>query len=199
MEGIYFYIFFWMIWIIATFFMKKTERRTKLAAATLMTMALSRFGMNIGSFRVTLSFLFLLVSAYYLLAARQAVWNLAYMFLATITITFAYTSFRLLALCDPIWIWTNPTWMMAIILLIISFMFYRDMVARFLCLIIGSCQGDVLYAFVLKSFSFPYIIGSFSFFDTISVCCFCLLGWTLLEQLPLHVDLKKTAKGTKQT
>lgn len=41
MEGIYFYSFFWIIWIIATFFMKKSAWRTMLAAASLITIILS--------------------------------------------------------------------------------------------------------------------------------------------------------------
>jgi hypothetical protein len=198
-EGVYFYWCSWVCWIFATFFMKKTKKRTVLAASVLITIILSAYNVTIGLFSVTFSFLFILFFAYYFVAKKTG-WKLVYMFMATITVTLAYVSFHLLALVDPVWVWMDETWMLAMILMFVCLMFYHDVVSRLLSVIIGSCQGDILYAFVLKRFSFPYVIGSFSFLDALMISCTCIFVWSLLEQLPLYVDtMQKQIKRIKQS
>jgi hypothetical protein len=197
MKGLYFYSFFWMIWMIATFFMKKTRQRTMLAAISLITIILSSVSLYIGSFHVTLSFLFLFfVSCYF--AAKQTRRKLLYLVIAALTIAFAYTSIQLFVLFDPVWIWMDRTWMIAVMLFIICFLFYENIQLRLLCLIIGSCQGEVLYSIISKRVAFSYVIGSFSFLDTISISAFCLLIWTLFEHIAVYVDGKKQIRGTRQ-
>ncbi|WP_244403276.1 hypothetical protein [Parageobacillus sp. KH3-4] len=198
MEGIYFYFFFWMLWVISTFFMQKTRQRTMLAAAALIAIILSSVSLHIGSFHVTLSFLFLFFLSCYFVA-KQTCWKLLYMVIAALTIAFAYTSFQLLSLFDPVWIWMDRTWMLAMVLVVICLLFYENIQSRLLCLIIGACQGETLYSIISKKVSFSYVIGSFSFLDTVSVSAACLLIWALFEQIAVHVSGKKQIKGTKQS
>ena len=197
MEGIYFYSFFWIIWMIATFFMKKTRQRTMVAAIALITIILSSASLYVGSFQVTLSFLFLFFLSCYF-AAKQTRRKLLYLVIAALTIAFAYASFQLLALFDPVWIWMDRTWMLALMLFIICFLFYENIQSRLLCLMIGSCQGEMLYSIVSKRVSFSHVIGSFPFLDTVSISAFCLLIWTLFEQIAVYVDGKKQIRGTRQ-
>ncbi|AEH47430.1 YphA family membrane protein [Parageobacillus thermoglucosidasius] len=198
MEGIYFYFFFWILWIISTFFMEKTRQRTMLAAAALIAIILSSVSLHIGSFHVTLAFLFLFCFACYF-AAAQTCRKLLYMVIAALTTAFAYASFQLLALFDPVWIWMDRTWMLAMALVIICLLFYENIQSRLLCLVIGGCQGETLYSIVSQKVSFSHVIGSFSFLDTVSISAFCLLIWSLFEQITMHVSSKKTIKGTKQS
>jgi hypothetical protein len=197
MEGLYFYSFFWLIWMIATFFMKKTRQRTMLAASALITIILSSVSLYIGGFQVTLSFLFLFFLSCYF-AAKQTLRKLLYLAIAALTIAFSYASFQLLVLFDPVWIWMDRAWMLAMILFIICFLFYENIQSRLLCLIIGSCQGEMLYSIITKRVSLSYVIGSFSFLDTVSISAFCLLIWTLLEQIAVYVNEKKQIRGTRQ-
>lgn len=197
MEGLYFYCFFWLVWMIATFFMKKTRQRTMVAAIALITIILSSASLYVGSFQVTLSFLFLFFLSCYF-AARQTLRKLLYLVIAALTIAFSYASFQLLALFDPVWIWMDRTWMLALMLFIICFLFYENIQSRLLCLITGSCQGEMLYSIVSKRVSFSHVIGSFPFLDTVSISAFCLLIWTLFEQIAVYVDGKKQIRGTRQ-
>jgi hypothetical protein len=197
MEGIYFYLFFWIIWIIATFFMKKSAWRTMLAAASLITIILSSISLYIDGFRITLSFCFLFFLSCYF-AAKQTRWQLLYMVIASLTIAFAYTSFQLLVLFDPVWIWMDRTWMLAMVLVILCFLFYENIHSRLLCLVIGGCQGEMLYSIISQKISLSSIIGSFSFLDIMSVSASCILIWALFEQIPVYVDSKKQIKGTRQ-
>ncbi|NUK31248.1 hypothetical protein HT574_14445 [Parageobacillus sp. VR-IP] len=198
MDGIYFYSFFWIVWVIATFFMKKTAWRTMVAAVALITIILSSVSLNIGGFQITLSFLFLFfLSCYY--AAKQSRRKLVYMAIAVLTIAFAYTSFQLLVLFDPVWIWMDRTWMLAIILLILCFLFYENIQSRLLCLVIGSCQGEMLYSIISHKISFSYIIGSYTFLDMVSLSACCMFIWALVDHIPVYIDGKKSIRGTRQS
>jgi hypothetical protein len=197
MDGIYFYSFFWMVWVIATFFMKKTVWRTMVAAVALITIILSSVSLNIGGFQITLSFLFLFfLSCYY--AAKQSRRKLVYMAIAVLTIAFAYTSFQLLVFFDPVWIWMDHRWMLAILLVILCFLFYENIQSRLLCLVIGSCQGEMLYSIISQKISFSYIIGSYSFLDTLSLSACCMFIWALVDYIPVYIDGKKPIRGTRQ-
>jgi hypothetical protein len=197
MDGIYFYSFFWIVWVIATFFMKKTAWRTMVAAAALITIIFSSVSLNIGGFQITLSFLFLFfLSCYY--AAKQSRRKLVYMAIAVLTIAFAYTSFQLLVFFDPVWIWMDHRWMLAILLVILCFLFYENIQSRLLCLVIGSCQGEMLYSIISQKISFSYIIGSYSFLDTLSLSACCTFIWALVDYIPVYIDGKKPIRGTRQ-
>jgi hypothetical protein len=198
MEGLYFYSFFWGLWLVATFFMKKTSRRTMLAAVALITIILSSVSLYIGSFRITLSFLFLFFLSCYFVA-KQGRWELLYMAIAALTVAFAYTSFQLLVLFDPVWIWMDRTWMLAIILLILCFLFYENIQSRLLCLVIGSCQGEMLYSIISHKVSFSSIIGSYSFLDMVSLSACCMFIWALVDHIPVYIDGKKSIRGTRQS
>ncbi|WP_017436771.1 YphA family membrane protein [Saccharococcus caldoxylosilyticus] len=197
MDGIYFYSFFWIVWVIATFFMKKTAWRTMVAAVALITIILSSVSLNIGGFQITLSFLFLFfLSCYY--AAKQSRRKLVYMAIAVLTVAFAYTSFQLLVFFDPVWIWMDHRWMLAILLVILCFLFYENIQSRLLCLVIGSCQGEMLYSIISQKISFSYIIGSYSFLDTLSLSACCTFIWALVDYIPVYIDGKKQIRGTRQ-
>lgn len=56
MEGMYFYLFFWSVWLVATFFMKKTAVRTKLAVFALFMISSASLTVEVGSIHVALSF-----------------------------------------------------------------------------------------------------------------------------------------------
>ncbi|MBA2870159.1 hypothetical protein HNQ85_000417 [Anoxybacillus calidus] len=200
MDGIYFYWFSWMLWVIYTFLMKKDKVRTLFAVTLLILITISIYETTIGSFQLTLSYIFILFMACYF-AARRNRWQLIYMLISSIIVTLAYVSFQLFALFDPVWVFLNQTWMLAVILTIITIMLYGDFYSRLLCFIIGACQGDFLYAVILKRFSFSYVIGSLAFFDMLLISWSLMFGWFVLENASAYVDLfaQKGVKETKQS
>jgi hypothetical protein len=199
-EGVYFYWFSWMLWIIYTFFMKKDRVRILVAASLLILISLSVYEITIGSFHLTLSYIFILIVSYYFAALRRS-WRLIYMFISSAIVMLSYVSFELLALFDPVWVFMNRVWMLAVILTFITIMLYRDYYSRLLTLIIGSCQGDFLYAVILNRFSFPHLIGSLAFLDMLIVTCSFLFGLFILENMSTYIDwmMQKQVKETKQS
>ncbi|RAK22176.1 hypothetical protein B0I26_102165 [Anoxybacillus vitaminiphilus] len=200
MDGIYFYWFSWMLWVIYTFLMKKDKVRILFAVTLLMLIALSIYEISIGPFQLTLSYLFILFMAFYFAAMRSR-WQFIYMLIGSMIVTLAYVSFQLFALFDPIWVFLDRTWMLAVILTIIVILLYGGFYSRLLCFIIGSCQGDFLYAVILKRFSFPHVIGSLAFFDMLLLSWSLMFGWFVLENASAYVDLlaQKGMKETKQS
>jgi hypothetical protein len=199
-DGIYFYWFSWILWVIYTFLMKKDKVRTLFAVILLILIMLSIYEATIGSFQLTLSYLFILVMAFYFVSLKTR-WKLIYMLIGSTIVTFAYVSFQLLALFDPVWVFLNPTWMLAIILTIITCMLYHDFYSRLLCFMIGSCQGDFLYAVILNDFSFPHVIGSLAFLDMLLISWALMFGLFVLKNASIYVDLfaQKAVKETKQS
>jgi hypothetical protein len=199
-DGTYFYWFSWMFWVIYTFFMKKDKVRILFAAILLILIILSVYETAIGLFRFTLSYIFILILAYYFIALKKR-WQLIYMLIVSVVVMLAYVSFQLFALFDPVWVFMNRTWMLAVILTFITMMLYSDFYSRLLSLIIGSCQGDFLYAVILNRFSFPHLIGSLAFFDMLFISCSFLFGWFVLENISIYIDsfMQKQVKETKQS
>jgi hypothetical protein len=89
-------------------------------------------------------------------------------------------------------------WMLAILLVILCFLFYENIQLRLLCLVIGSCQGEMLYSIISQKISFSYIIGSYSFLDTLSLSACCMFIWALVDYIPVYIDGKKPIRGTRQ-
>ncbi|AOL34982.1 hypothetical protein BGM21_10965 [Geobacillus thermoleovorans] len=65
MEGAYFYFFFWALWIAATFLMKKTVERTKLAAFSLFMISSASMTVKISPIHMAASFFVLFFSSCY--------------------------------------------------------------------------------------------------------------------------------------
>ncbi|MBR2516703.1 hypothetical protein [Geobacillus sp.] len=198
MEGTYFYLFFWFIWIVATFLMKKTGERTRLAAFALVMISSASLTVEIGVVRATLAFFVLfLCSCYAAIEWRPC--RLPFLALSASGLAFAYAAFRLLALFDPVWIWLDGQWMLAWWLVIVSSLFHRRFAARLLCLAFGGCQGEAVYAMAIHRMAPDYVLGSFSFFDAAAISASCLLIWEMIRFLSLQLEEKRPVRRARQS
>jgi hypothetical protein len=186
-EGIYFYWLSWLIWIIYTFFMRKDRFRLFVCSHLLLLIILSAYEMTIGPFQFSFAYLFLLAVAYRFVMKRRGRAFIYFAFASAI-VTITYVSFHLLALFDPVWIFMNETWMLACMLVCVTFALYRPFFSRLLLLTVGCCQGEFLYSFILRQFSFHNLIGSLFFFDGWMLSVSFLFAWRFFEQLPTYVD-----------
>ncbi|WP_027408594.1 hypothetical protein [Anoxybacteroides tepidamans] len=197
MEGAYFYWCAWVCWIYATFLMKKTKKRTVLAAFMLVTIILSVHAVAIGPFSVMLSFLFVFFVSYCFIVQRSG-WKFVYAFISMMAIAFVYASLQMFALIDPVWVWADQTWMLAILLMILCLMLGSNLSERLLYAAVGSCQGEIVYALAVKQIPLPYTVGSLSFFDLLSLLCACLIVWSIFENLSIYADaIQKQMKRNK--
>jgi hydrogenase maturation factor len=90
-------------------------------------------------------------------------------------------TFHLFEIFDPIWIIFKKEWMMGITLWYLAILLQKTLKGRLLIVFAGAMQGEILYAFILNKFQFPYLIGTFAYFDVCSLTAVMLTGWSLLE------------------
>ncbi|WP_253263582.1 hypothetical protein [Anoxybacillus sp. CHMUD] len=197
-EGSYFYWLLWFLWIVYTFFAPKNRTRLLICLYVLLLITLSIHEITVYSFSVSLAYILMLIVSYFFVM-RQRGKAFIYFAFASASLTMLYAAFHFLLLFDPVWVFTEATWLLALVLLFASFALYRSFYDRLLVLTVGCCQGDFLYAFVLKQFSFPHLIGSLSFLDGWALASACLFGWQWLEQLPIYIDARfqKRAREVK--
>jgi len=188
-EGGYFYWLSWFLWIIYTFFAPKNRVRLLACIYILLLIILSAYDVTIGSFRISLAYVLMLCVSYFFVMKRTGM-TFIYFAFTSASMTMLYAAFHFLLLFDPVWVFVDATWLLAFALLLASFSLYRTFYDRLLVLTVGCCQGDFLYAFVLKQFSFPHVVGSLLFLDGWAFAAACLFVWKWLEQLPTYIDTR---------
>ena len=198
MEGGYFYWLSWCLWMIYTFFAPKNRVRLLICLYILLLITLSAHDVTIYSFHMSLAYILMLMVSYSFVMKKKGI-SFIYFAFASASMTMLYAAFHFLLLFDPVWVFAEATWLLALVLLFTSFVLYRSFYDRFLVLTVSCCQGDFLYAFVLKQFSFPHPIGSPLFLDGWALATACLFIWKWLEQLPMYIDTRfqKRAKEAK--
>ncbi|WP_339232861.1 hypothetical protein MKY25_07360 [Geobacillus sp. FSL W8-0032] len=197
MEGAYFYVGCWLLWLVATFFMKKTPERTALAAFALLMISSASLELKIGPMRAALSFFVLLFASCYGMVKQRPCSSLL-MVWSTSGVAFAYAALRLLALFDPVWIWLDERWLLAWWLAIVSALFHRRLFARLVCVAMGGCQGEVVYALAIDRMAPDYVIGSFSFLDALAISVASLLVWEMIRFFAFQLEEKRPIRRTRQ-
>ncbi|MGG6431426.1 YphA family membrane protein [Anoxybacillus sp. D401a] len=189
LEGSYFYWVSWFLWIVYTFFAPKNHVRLRICLYILLLITLSAHGITIDSFHISFAYILMLIVSYSFVM-KQTGKAFIYFSFASASVTMLYAAFHFLLLFDPVWAFVEATWLLAFVLLFASLALYRSFDERLLVLTVGCCQGDFLYAFVLKQFSFSHSIGSLSFLDGWALATVCLFLWKWLEQLPIYIDAR---------
>lgn len=183
MEGILFYWVTWMFWIIITFFMKRNHKeRFFLASSLLLVIILSTKMITIFGLHFSASSIVLYLTIIYILAKyeRKIIYSV---FFCAFVVTLAIGCFHIYELFDPVWLIFPRIWMLSGLLTALSIILNSNKVFRFFILLVGTIQGDFLYALIIKKFSFPYTIGSFAFFDIVSLSAALLFIWNGIEIL----------------
>jgi hypothetical protein len=123
---------------------------------------------------------FLLAISYYLIG-RQKPGAIIYFFICSFIVTIAYVTFHLFEIFDPIWIVFKKEWMMGIGFTILALLLQKNLLGRLLIIISGTMQGEILYAYILSRYPFPYTISSPAYLDVCFLISALLVGWCSLE------------------
>jgi hypothetical protein len=183
LEGAIFYWVFWGFWIYLTFILEKQNPyRLKLSAIVLLVLILANVQFTVGEFQLQASGLFMLGSCY-LFISQEKRGALIYFFICSFTVSIAYVTFHLFEIFDPIWIIFKKEWMMGITLWYLAILLQKTLKGRLLIIFAGAMQGEILYAFILNKFEFPYLIGTFAYLDVCSLTALLLTGWSALENI----------------
>ncbi|WP_110112984.1 hypothetical protein [Bacillus sp. CGMCC 1.16541] len=187
MEGIYFYWFAWMGWIVTTFFMDKTKQRFWYTAIILFSISLSLTNVQLLTMTVSGTYLLLLIMSY-ISFSRVKVRQQVYYFIASFIGAIAYASFCLFELYDPVWIFIDKRLIVSTLILYVIFMLVKTYKMRIICSIIAICQGDLFFSFVLRTLSFPYEIGALLLLDIIAITVLTISVWEGILKMTVYFD-----------
>jgi hypothetical protein len=181
LEGAIFYWVCWAFWIYFTFILdKQNPYRLKLAAIVLIVLILSNVKFAVGPFEIQASGLFILGISYLFLNQEKR-GAIIYFFICSFIVSIAYVTFHLFEIFDPIWIIFKKEWMMGIVLWYLAILLQKTLKGRLVIIFAGAMQGEILYAFILNKFQFPYLIGAFAYLDVSVLTALLLVGWSALE------------------
>ncbi|WP_282140646.1 YphA family membrane protein [Cytobacillus oceanisediminis] len=188
MEGLIFYWISWMVWIMATFFMDRNNKyRFLLSAWILFFIMLSPWTLKIFNVETGIGGLFLLVSLYIFTGRLKKLSKLYFLFCAFI-LMMAYVTFHLFELFDPVWVIFSRNWMLSVLLVYLAVLLQKNRMLRLPLILLGSIQGEVLYALILNQFSFPYTIGSLAFLDIMAISVSISAVWIAVQWAVKYIE-----------
>ncbi|WP_163969871.1 YphA family membrane protein [Oceanobacillus halotolerans] len=173
-EGLLFYWIAWMLWIIATFFMDKTRKRTFLAAWLLLTIIYSNKYVTFLTIEVSVSFIIILIGMM-LLHARLP--RLSYHLITSFTISIGYIAILLWEQQTPVWLFLPRAVLIPVICACLSILLTNDFQTRMVIGLVGITFGEAIYSFILAGYQLPETIGEMAFLDSVMmviVIIFCI-------------------------
>ncbi|WP_406620585.1 hypothetical protein [Bacillus atrophaeus] len=195
MEPFYYYWSMWFLWILTTFILEKTKSRFIVSVFILTNIILS-----IHHF----TFYFTLNAAYVMFYTAACAFGgylgmykrLRYIVLH-MTLVFAYAFVFLFALYDPVWFIIEPEWVVVMVFTVVTASVERNFRERLALFVLGMCQGELLYSFIIQRFAGAVSIGDFQWLYACSAGTILLFGISKCEHLAgqLSQKGKRSNKG----
>ncbi|MFX3622833.1 MAG: hypothetical protein ACE3JP_02000 [Ectobacillus sp.] len=199
MEGSYFYFFSWVGWVIATFFMKKDNRRLLTALAILLLLAGSQTIIPVGAFRISASYFILGVIC---LAgiSKAGRWQKLYVAISALIVAMLYAIFHFIEIYDPVWIRFERTWFLSGVFVYASLLLVRHHMMRIFVIGIGAIQGEGIVTVVLYQYGLHTDMGAGAFFDIIAcsigiLCVFYAIYNGFSYMMPLKQKYVRERQG----
>lgn len=181
MEGSLFYWILWFVWVYLTFLLNRQNGyRLKLSAAVLTVIILSVYHIHFAGIDINLSGIFVLFLTY-VTFYNEKTSSILYFFICSFIVMIAYVSFHLFEIFDPVWLIFTKEWMLGICMGYLAILLQKNVKGRLLIMVSGSMQGEMLYAYILSRYGFPYQIGSLAFLDALSLTSLLIICWSLIE------------------
>ncbi|WP_261129145.1 hypothetical protein [Bacillus sp. Marseille-Q3570] len=199
MEGTLFYWFVWIGWTISTFFLAKTKQRVVSSALLLTLIYCSAITLNLDGHFVNLSLFFIILISYAYMGL-QKFRDLWYSIFISLIISISYVGMHFIVVYDPVWIFIDLNFFIAIPLSLIVLIMAKDFHVRLPILLSGYAHGEIAYITLFKDLAPDYVIGSFLFLDIISLSCMIVYLWSMYELFAttLRVKIDKPVKHVKQ-
>ena len=194
-EGIFFYWFMWLAWIVSTFLMKKGKMRLMMSFFILFTIVISKFYMEIGQFNIRVSLLLFLCMGYYLVVKQKGRKTFIF-YMSSFTLTFAYSGILLFRIYDPVWFVFDYRLIMSIIISLLAIYLVKQTIQKYALYIISVCQGEFIYCFIMGEFHNGLIIGTSAFLDIVVIGCSIIYLWSITQHIILLIEqsIQKPAK-----
>ncbi|WP_010530831.1 YphA family membrane protein [Lentibacillus jeotgali] len=165
-SGLLFYWFAWILWIIITFFMKKSKYRTLLACWLLLLIIGSSVNLSIDFLELSLSYLVIFSGAVILHANISG--KFFHVFVS-FTITIGYTAMLIWVNHLPIEHFFPPTLIISCFLFLLTVIMATGFWNRLACLFLGMTAGELLYTVIIANYSIPEVAGDKRFLDAVIV------------------------------
>jgi hypothetical protein len=187
-DGLLFYWFLWLGWIVTTFFYPKTHPdRLMVSAWILVVILLSSTTLHVVVFEMSAAGLFIILTTY-LYAATLQTKRLLYFFLSSFILMLTTVCFLLFELFDPIWVWLEREWLLAILVTTITVLLQSDKKQRLLVLLLGMIQGELFYSLILMKYSFLYPVATLYSLDAVALASAILMAWNGFELMAKYFE-----------
>ncbi|KUP07789.1 hypothetical protein Q73_08235 [Bacillus coahuilensis m2-6] len=197
MNGYYFFVCCWALFIYSTFLMEKqSSHRVGLALSSLIAIIVSPFYIYIGSIQISWSSFMIL---FYFLFRLQEMYlkEKLYILISSIGLSMLYSGLHLIELYDPVMIMINRDLFYIFVCVCYGLILFSiSEWASCLCtLYIGSFIGEVVIYYVLNSLGFQYVVADMSYLDIFSVCLILLASTgkiaEIMKELTHHILTNK--------
>lgn len=187
-DGILFYWFMWMSWVVSTFLMRKGKIRNQCVLITLFGMILSGIDLyfSVGSMNAAFAF-FLLIGLIHVIRCSH---QLFFFVTSSFIVATAYVSIELFALYDPVKLFLNKKIMLLLFLTLLTITLARNKKDLFSLMAIGLFIGDAAYQFIILRLVGKVEIGSLYVLDLFASTSMMLLFMVVL------VDMFKKIRRT---
>lgn len=181
MQGILFYWISWGLWIASTFLMNKSNLRTLFSFFLLLLIISAGFHIALPAGEMGAAFILLYIGCCGTTAYLGLHRSVRFM-MSALGITSGYTGLKLMQLFDPVWFTISPFFLLFMIIFTAAGLLGKSFSDKVCLFLIGICNGEMLYEFIILPFSGALSIGQETFLD------FSLLGmagfslWGLMER-----------------
>lgn len=178
LNGLLFYWFGWMLWIVVTFLMPNSKLRTKLACWILTAILCSNIHVNIGSHRISVTFLILFSVAIILHAQFP---RIVYHTFISFIITIGYTAILLWEQNTPIWLFVPRFILIPMISVMMINILIKDVYYRLVIGLVGFSAGELTFHMMLTSYGLHTSIGEMAYLDTLTVTIVIIIFLNILQ------------------
>ncbi|WP_096153741.1 MULTISPECIES: YphA family membrane protein [Bacillus] len=187
MEGHLFYYLAWVGWIIVFFFFSDKKLRFLLSSVILLLIICSHFYINVLEFRWNLAYFVLLVATFFFLS-KVTRKNSVYMYFASTSISLVYVTFIIFEIFDPVFIFLGREWMLTFIILYMCFMLFKEKEQRYIGVLTGLLQGELLAAFIIYSVFGYNMVAELPFWEIVTLSIAGLSIWVLFEKTTAYLN-----------
>lgn len=187
-DGILFYWFMWMSWVVSAFLMRKGKSRNQCVLITLFGIILSGINLHfsVGSMNAAFTF-FLLIGLIHVIRYSH---QLFFFVTSSFIVATAYVSIELFALYDPAKLFLNKKIILLIFLTLLTITLARSKKDLFSLFAIGLFIGDAAYQFIILRLAGKVEIGSLYVLDLFASTS------TVLFFMVVLVDMFKKIRRT---
>lgn len=195
MEPFYYYWSMWFLWILATFIFAKTKSRFYVSVFILTNMMASIHQIT-AYFTLNAAYVMFFAAAF-VYAGSLGMHKRLRNIVIHLTAAAAYGFIFLFALYDPVWFIIKPEWAAVILLTVITLSVEGRFPERLCLFVLGMCQGELLYAAVIRNIAGAAAVGDYKWLSGCSAGVILLVGLTTYEQLAARISQKKQKAGQR--